>query len=362
MQLRVTVCIRLGRINWNLACGRLILPFMKLSQRILTLGVAVPVFIFATSATVEAQKPDSPVDATGHFHIALPDQNGAFEWSASGYSIAQMTVKPHGEELGVRGVNSAAKLMFIAFIFKVQEPVDSPRVCRAGDITENIQDPDIKVVGKTEIASSWGSSVPLVEYARANASGEVQPAVAAFVGAGRTCASIEFTGENGVHLGDPAITTIIQSMRYAPDYAPQFRDVFLYGQIFYEKKNYKEAAPYFEQAIHLLGNDAEEQKWRRVATDQAGIAYGVSGNLQASRALFEAAIAKDPDYPMYYYNLACADAAEKNLAAAKQHLQQAFERKANVIAGESLPDPKTDDSFTPYKSDTQFWSFVSGLK
>jgi tetratricopeptide (TPR) repeat protein len=204
--------------------------------------------------------------------------------------------------------------------------------------------------------------VPLVEYARANASGEVQPAVAAFVGAGRTCASIEFTGENGVHLGDPAITTIIQSMRYAPDYAPQFRDVFLYGQIFYEKKNYKEAAPYFEQAIHLLGNDAEAQKWRRAATDQAGIAYGISGNLQASRALFEAAIAKDPDYPMYYYNLACADAAEKNLAAAKQHLQQAFERKANVIAGESLPDPKTDDSFTPYKSDTQFWSFVNGLK
>jgi tetratricopeptide (TPR) repeat protein len=335
---------------------------MNLSQRTLVFGVAMSVFTLVTSATATAQKVESPADASGHFHIALPDQNGAFEWSAPGYNIAQMTVKSRGEELGVRGVNPAAKLMFIAFIFKVQEPVDSPRVCRAGDMTENIQDPDIKVVGKTEIANSWGSSVPLVEYARANASGVVQPAVAAFVGAGSTCASIEFTGENGVHLNDPALTAIIQTMRYAPDYAPQFRDVFLYGQIFYEKKDYKEAAPYFEQSIHLLGNGAEAQTWRRVATDQAGIAYGISGDVKASRAVFEAAIAKDPDYPMYYYNLACADAAEKNLPAAKEHLQQAFERKANVIPGEALPDPKTDDSFTPYKSDRQFWSFVSALK
>jgi len=64
---------------------------------------------------------------------------------------------------------------------------------------------------------------------------------------------------------------------------------------------------------------------------------------------------------MYYYNLACADAAEKNLAGARKHLQEAFDRKANVIRGESLPDPTADDSFLPYRNDKEFWTFVEGL-
>jgi hypothetical protein len=44
---------------------------------------------------------------------------------------------------------------------------------------------------------------------------------------------------------------------------------------------------------------------------------------------------------------------EKNLAGAKNHLQQAFARKANVIDGEALPDPTKDDSFLPYRD---IWS------
>jgi hypothetical protein len=65
---------------------------------------------------------------------------------------------------------------------------------------------------------------------------------------------------------------------------------------------------------------------------------------------------------MYYYNLACADAEEKNLAEARKHLQQAFDRKANTLPGKSMPDPTTDDSFTPYSSDKDFWSFLEGLR
>jgi hypothetical protein len=37
----------------------------------------------------------------------------------------------------------------------------------------------------------------------------------------------------------------------------------------------------------------------------------MSGDIPKARAIFEVASAKDPDYPRYYYNLACADAEEK---------------------------------------------------
>jgi hypothetical protein len=64
---------------------------------------------------------------------------------------------------------------------------------------------------------------------------------------------------------------------------------------------------------------------------------------------------------MYHYNLACADAEEKNLVGARNNLRKAFDREANVIPGESMPDPTTDDSFLPYRDNKEFWAFLQGL-
>jgi hypothetical protein len=96
--------------------------------------------------------------------------------------------------------------------------------------------------------------------------------------------------------------------------------------------------------------------------DQAGMSYGISGDLAKSRGIFEKGIADDPDYPLYYYNIACADAGEKKLSDAKLHLQQAFDRRANVNPGEAMPVPTEDDSFLPYKSNQEFWTFLQRLK
>ena len=125
---------------------------------------------------------------------------------------------------------------------------------------------------------------------------------------------------------------------------------------------YGPAAPVYEKALVKLNEDSSSTKtMKRVITDQAGMSYGMSGNISKARAIFEKAIAADPDYPLFYYNLACADAEEKNLAGAKKHLQEAFDRKANVVPGENMPDPSQDDSFLPYRSNKEFWAFVEGL-
>ena len=87
----------------------------------------------------------------------------------------------------------------------------------------------------------------------------------------------------------------------------------------------------------------------------------MNGNLQGSRSYAERGIKKDPDYPLNYYNLACADAEEGNAKDAKLHLQQAFDRKANTIPGAKLPDPTKDDSIVKLKKDKTFWAFVETL-
>ena len=91
------------------------------------------------------------------------------------------------------------------------------------------------------------------------------------------------------------------------------------------------------------------------------MSLGMSGDFKDSRAVAENAIATDPDYPLNYYNLACADAEQGDATSAKLHLQQAFDRQANVLKGESMPDPTKDDSILKLKKNEAFWAFVLTL-
>jgi Tfp pilus assembly protein PilF len=133
---------------------------------------------------------------------------------------------------------------------------------------------------------------------------------------------------------------------------------------------YKAAAPIFEVALAKLKENPDmaarmlkdTKTAKRVVTDQAGMAYGMSGDITKAPSVFESAMAEDPDYPLNYYNLACADAEENNLTDAQTDLQQAFARKANVISGEAMPDPTKDDSFLPYRDNKEFWAFLQSLQ
>lgn len=121
------------------------------------------------------------------------------------------------------------------------------------------------------------------------------------------------------------------------------------------------AAPYYKSSLDALPNDSGSITPRRVVTDQLVMSLGMSGDTKASRALAQKAITSDPDYPINYYNLACLDAEQGNAADAKLHLKQAFDRRANVLKGESMPDPTKDDSILKLKKDSEFWAFVHSL-
>ncbi len=126
------------------------------------------------------------------------------------------------------------------------------------------------------------------------------------------CGDLEVYSDTPINPEAPDIKNIFQSYHFDPGYVPQFNDVFLYAQILYRNGMYKAAAPIFELSLTKLNDDKSQETMRRVATDQAGMSYGISGDISKARSLFESAIARDPDYPMYYYNLACADAEEKS--------------------------------------------------
>lgn len=129
---------------------------------------------------------------------------------------------------------------------------------------------------------------------------------------------------------------------------------YLGHSLFRQEKFGQAVAPY-ERAIELerLGKRLTTAE-HRILVDQLVMSYGISGQLKKAHTLLDDAIQKDPDYPLNYYNRACAYAEGGDKAKALENLDLAFQRKANVLKGEEMPDPRADSSFQKYTGDADF--------
>lgn len=130
----------------------------------------------------------------------------------------------------------------------------------------------------------------------------------------------------------------------------------------YLQHDYHGAIGPYSQALDLEKTKPELQKplWY-VLIDNLGMSYGITGDLEQARATFEYGIAKDPTYPLFYYNLACTYAEMGKADEASQNLKKAFEYKANVITGETMPDPRKDDSFKKLMQNPDFRQLAETL-
>jgi predicted Zn-dependent protease len=127
------------------------------------------------------------------------------------------------------------------------------------------------------------------------------------------------------------------------------------GQSLFMQRKYSDAIPPFEKARALESDGAKLNSDRhRILTDQLVMAYGITGDLKKVRSLLAEAIQQDPDYPLNYYNLACAFAGEGNKSKMLENLSLAFQHRDHVLKGEQMPDPRTDDSFQNYVHDEDF--------
>ena len=118
------------------------------------------------------------------------------------------------------------------------------------------------------------------------------------------------------------------------------------GSRFYLQHDYKGAIGPYSHALELeKANPKLEKSLWYVLVDNLGMSYGITGDLQKAKGTFEYGVSKDPTYPLFHYNLACTYAKMGDAAEAGNFLKKAFEYKANFLPGESMPDPRKDDSF-----------------
>jgi tetratricopeptide (TPR) repeat protein len=221
----------------------------------------------------------------------------------------------------------------------------------------------IDSVDKENSTTAKGRAVATASYLFRPAKGSNAQGkeVDGFLASSSTCAEIRVSKIPYISLDDPAFSAQLNSFAFEPSYTPTVQDYFGVGTIFYRLGSYAAAAIYFQRALDTLPAAAPVNA-RRVLTDQLSIVLAMSGQFERNRALNEAAIKADADYPIYYYNLARADALQGDGANAKVHLKECFSREENLPAGEQMPDPINDESFAKLKSDPSFSAFVESLE
>ena len=166
---------------------------------------------------------------------------------------------------------------------------------------------------------------------------------------------------NYVPADDPLFADVLKSMHIDNI---QRSSMELIGQAsrLYLVHDYKSAiAPYSEALALEKANPKLEKSLWYVLVDNLGMSYGITGNLQKAKETFEYGVSKDSTYPLFYYNLACTYAEMGDEATAEDYLKKAFDNKANVLPGESLPDPRKDDSFKKLMKDKSFRELTETL-
>jgi tetratricopeptide (TPR) repeat protein len=138
---------------------------------------------------------------------------------------------------------------------------------------------------------------------------------------------------------------------------------FSEGSKFFLQQDYSAAADQYQKAL-----DLEKQKRTLskdhffVLVDNLGMAYGISGNLTQAEATFDYGLTQYSEYPMFYYNLACMYGEMDKMNEAITQLRLAYKYKANMIAGETIPDPVQDDSFRHFVRKQEFVNAVHAMQ
>jgi len=129
------------------------------------------------------------------------------------------------------------------------------------------------------------------------------------------------------------------------------------------QQDYPAAAKSYQKVLDLEKNKRTlSKKYFLVLVDNLGMSYGISGKLDKAKNIFEYGLTQYSDYPLFYYNLACTYGEQKKMDEAIAQLRTAFKYKANVLDGETMPDPLKDDSFRYFVDKKEFVDAVHDMQ
>lgn len=278
------------------------------------------------------------------------------------WQVVELSAKPNGNEWGERAAQGKQHMLAFLFAAPDKAPLNASS-CRDGVL--KAEHAEAAVQNQGTMRSISGVEVALAVLI---APKDARMSLRAFIASEDLCGDFSFSAADVQPGDEQAYRTTMETAKqtlltltFDPNYKPTFKDAFAYASVEYRKDQYAGAAMAYRAALAMVNQSDDPLKFRRVVTDQLSTSLGILGDLKESREVNEAAIAQDPGYPMYYYNLSCADAESGNPGAARTHLQLAFDRRAHMLEGETFPDPTEDDSLQKLQKEDAFWSLVQRI-
>ncbi len=183
----------------------------------------------------------------------------------------------------------------------------------------------------------------------------------AFFSIDETWVTVRLTRLEAIPNGEAVIQDYMDKVKILTDYSPTSIEYFMYASYYYIRDKFKKAAPFYQSALDLeVAEKSLPDAYWLVLVDNLGMSYGIKGKLDEAQAVFEYGISERPDYPMFYYNLACTYADRKDLDQTLHYLSLAHDNIGNVIEGEVFPDPMEDSSFKRFRKKERFKALIEG--
>jgi len=167
----------------------------------------------------------------------------------------------------------------------------------------------------------------------------------------------------------PLFDALLQSVHFVPREATTMPvpagnslSLFQEGSRYFIAHQYREAIPPYQKAFEIEKSTPtlDKNHWRALI-DNLSVAYGIAHDLSSARDALTYGVTKDPDYPIFYYHLACVAAEKGDLLDTENYLKLALERRENLIPGETFPDARVDDSFQTLLLQREFRQFLAAL-
>jgi len=292
--------------------------------------------------------------------LTLPSLSWALEIPGTGFRTERPRMASSLESRSVLATNKQTSVTLSAFLEKAPKP-GTARECRDYYWSRAQQSP----IHKEQIGMSEAGDIAIVEYF-----------VPEWMGMKVQQKNMNvYLAQDGywidIHISKPLFKPqdeklfqdIVKGIRIRRDYVPTPTDLIGFAAIHYMRREYAQAVPFYEKALEQEKKKPtlDPRTWKHLV-DQLGMSYGMSANLKKAKDLYEWGIQREPEYPMFYYNLACTDAELGDKQEAVRNLKLAFRYKQNMPPGERLRDPRQDSSFREHLTDPAFAAELGNLK
>ena len=289
--------------------------------------------------------------------LSLPNKNWGVVLDLPGFTLKDVETKPDGRRYMI-AENENTKVIVSLFLEQT-DPGEHVRSCRES-LEHKSKAPPLKI---RDVQFSRSGDADVMQYMVPEFQGKQvnQKSIFACQLYDNTYIDLHISKVSYTDADAPLFAGVLSSMHID---SAQKSSTELMGAAsrLYLQHDYKGAITAYSQALELEKANPKLQKslWY-VLIDNLGMSYGITGDLQKAKETFDYGVSKDPTYPLFYYNLACTFAEMGDAANAGTYLKKAFEYKSNTLPGETMPDPRTDDSLKKIMKNKDFRELVEAL-